>query len=196
EPLKDVLRMRYANLFEEEPLLDELMQLAGFSNLSSLRCFNIDLSLITALVERWRPETQTFHLPCGECTITQEDVSLQLGVNVNGRPVTGPTYFDWDEMCGELLGKVPIVEEDMRAPRFNGLPTYPFAKRWGQTQLIFQGVPRGDLTGYRSRLDHMEAIDFKWLPYQTYINNLSRQVQQDKRVWSACTALICFSIVE
>ncbi|KAF1869974.1 hypothetical protein Lal_00017553 [Lupinus albus] len=93
--------MRHANLFEEEPLLDELMQLA-------------DSSLITALVERWRPETPTFHLPCGECIITLEDVSLQLGVNVNGRPVTGTTYFDWDEMCEELLGKIPIVEEDMR----------------------------------------------------------------------------------
>ncbi|KAF1884365.1 hypothetical protein Lal_00033541, partial [Lupinus albus] len=107
EPSKDVLRMRHANLFKEEPLLDELMNLAGFSKLSSLRCFNIDPSLITAL-------THTFHLPCGECTITLEYISLQLGVNVNGRPVTGPTYFDWDEMCGELLGNVPIVEEDMR----------------------------------------------------------------------------------
>ncbi|KAF1894975.1 hypothetical protein Lal_00022470, partial [Lupinus albus] len=245
EPLKDILRMRHANLFEEEPLLDELMQLAGFSNLSSLRCFNIDPSLITALVERWRPETHTFHLPCG--------------VNVNGRPVTGPTYFDWDEMCGELLGKVPIVEEDMRGcelklawlvDNFSQLPpnptqiqlqqycracilyilggellphksnsrvhlmylhllrdlsrvnryswgsaclanlyrelcraTKPNAKAmggWGQTQLIFQGVPRGDLTGYRSRLDHMEVSDFKWLPYQTYINNLSQWHQTDR----------------
>ncbi|KAF1877660.1 hypothetical protein Lal_00040378 [Lupinus albus] len=247
ESSKDVLRMRHANLFEEEPLLDELMQLVGFSNLSSLRCFNIDSLLITTLVERSRPDT--FHLPCGECTITLGDVSLQLGVNVNSRPITRPTYFDWDEMCGELLGKVPIVEEDMRArilyiiggellpdksnsrvyliwgsaclanlyrelcratkpnakamggclmllqswawyrlpflaPKLDGLPTYPFAKRWGQTQLIFQGVPRGDLTGYRSCLDHMEVSDFKWLLYQTYINNLLCQVQQDKRVWN------------
>ncbi|KAF1871833.1 hypothetical protein Lal_00020628, partial [Lupinus albus] len=60
------------------------------------------------------PEIHTFHLPCGECAVTLEDVSLQLGVSVTGRPVTGPTYFDWDEMCGELLGNVPIFEEDMR----------------------------------------------------------------------------------
>ncbi|KAF1870549.1 hypothetical protein Lal_00025703 [Lupinus albus] len=37
---------------------------------------------------------------------------------------------------------------------------------------------------------------FKWLPYETYNNNLSREVQQDKKVWSTCTTLICFSIVE
>ncbi|KAF1869304.1 hypothetical protein Lal_00018396 [Lupinus albus] len=204
--------------------------------------------------DRWRLETHTFNLPCGECTITLEDVSLQIGMNINGLSVTGPAYFDWNEMCRELLGKVPIVEEDMRgcelkltwlvdnfsqlppnlhkynynsivghtyqeftyivgvklvwqtcigslcratkpnvkawyrlsflAPRFDGLLTYPFSKRWGQSQLIFQGVPHGDMRGYKSRFDHMEVSDFKWLPYETYINNLPRGVQRDKMVWN------------
>ncbi|KAF1892723.1 hypothetical protein Lal_00042614, partial [Lupinus albus] len=98
EQSKNVLRVRHANLFGEEPLLDELLNMTSFSKFFSLRCFSINPSLITALVERWRPETHTFHLPC--------DVSLQIGINVNGLPVTGPTYFDWDEMCGEFLGKV------------------------------------------------------------------------------------------
>ncbi|KAE9587175.1 putative protein-serine/threonine phosphatase [Lupinus albus] len=106
--------MRHVNNFDEEPLLNDILQLTGFSKLSSLRSFNIDPSLITALVERWRPETHTFHLPHGECTITLEDVSLQIGVNVNGLPLAGPTYFDWNEICEELLGKVPSDEQDMR----------------------------------------------------------------------------------
>ncbi|KAF1862080.1 hypothetical protein Lal_00026597 [Lupinus albus] len=204
-------------------------------------------------------------------------------MNVNGLLVTEPTYFDWDEICGELLRKVSIVGEDMRecelklnwlVENFSELPsdsieiqlqqycrarilyiigdelipdksnsrvhliylhllrdlsrvhiyswssaclanlyremcqtTKPNGKamttfsctdwmthqliHWlkGQTNLIFHGVPRGDLIGYRSRLDHMEAND-------TYINNLQREVRQDKNVWSACTALICFSIIE
>ncbi|KAG4912314.1 hypothetical protein JHK85_053600 [Glycine max] len=54
---------------------------------------------ITALVERWRPESHIFHFLVGECTITLEDVTLQHGIRVGGRPITGATYYDWEDMC-------------------------------------------------------------------------------------------------
>ncbi|KAF1872748.1 hypothetical protein Lal_00016585 [Lupinus albus] len=81
------------------------------NHLKILRSFNIDPSLITALVERWRPETHTFHLPHGECTITLEDVSLQIGVNVNGLPLAGPTYFDWNEICEDYWEKFRVTNK-------------------------------------------------------------------------------------
>ncbi|CAN1750196.1 Serine/threonine-protein phosphatase 7 long form homolog [Linum perenne] len=42
--------------------------------------------LVTALLERWRPETNTFHLLQGEATITLEDVEVLTGLPTRGRP--------------------------------------------------------------------------------------------------------------
>jgi hypothetical protein len=33
---------------------------------------------ITAMVDRWRSETHSFHLPCSEMTVTLEDVAMIL----------------------------------------------------------------------------------------------------------------------
>ncbi|KAI5670637.1 hypothetical protein M9H77_11001 [Catharanthus roseus] len=43
------------------------------------RCgyIRLDHTLITALVERWRPETHTFHLTCGEVSITLPDLDAE-----------------------------------------------------------------------------------------------------------------------
>ncbi|KAK5810947.1 hypothetical protein PVK06_026264 [Gossypium arboreum] len=49
----------------------------------------LDSKLITAFVERWRPEMHIFYLPCGVHTITLEDVQLQLGLPVDGFVLTG-----------------------------------------------------------------------------------------------------------
>lgn len=68
----------------------------------------LDSTLVSVLVERWKPKKHTFHLPCDECTIILEDVQLQLGLPVDGLLVTGSAHAtDWVGACGELLGLVP-----------------------------------------------------------------------------------------
>ena len=54
------------------------------------RRFPYDQSLLSALVDRWRPETHTFHLPFAEMTVTLQDVAMLTGLPLQGRPIVTP----------------------------------------------------------------------------------------------------------
>lgn len=53
-----------------DPRITQYLDAAGFTGLFKVPDMEIDHALITALVERWCPETHTFHLPHGEMGIT------------------------------------------------------------------------------------------------------------------------------
>lgn len=78
---------------------------------------------LTALVDRWRPETHTFHLPCGEMTITLQDVAMILGVRIRGMPVTGDTdSTGWEDRVAHFFGRALPELEPGRTRRTSGVP--------------------------------------------------------------------------
>ena len=73
----------------------------------------LDRSLLTALVDRWRPETHTFHLPCGEMTPKLQDVAYLLGLPIIVREAVGPRVVaaSWKDDLEARFALVDRVEE-------------------------------------------------------------------------------------
>ncbi|PKU61815.1 Serine/threonine-protein phosphatase 7 long form like [Dendrobium catenatum] len=74
----------------------------------------LDHHLLTALVERWSPQTNTFHLAVGEMSITLQDVAMIMGLQIDGPPLVGPSvvglgkrWNSWPDCCNDLLGSHP-----------------------------------------------------------------------------------------
>ncbi|EPS71928.1 hypothetical protein M569_02828, partial [Genlisea aurea] len=98
-----------------DPRVQKTMLRAGFYGVYKAGRMRLDHALVTALVERWRPETHTFHLPVGEATVTLQDISVLWGLPVDGDPITGVdanrSMDEWQEICQELLGFRPPPED-------------------------------------------------------------------------------------
>jgi hypothetical protein len=63
---------------------------------------------ITTMVDRWRPETHSFHLPCGEMTVILENMAMILGLPIRGRPITSRVETSmWRERVAGFIGREP-----------------------------------------------------------------------------------------
>ncbi|KAK5842822.1 hypothetical protein PVK06_005224 [Gossypium arboreum] len=89
------------------------LELVGSGSATLIRTFDLRYDLISTLVERWHPETHTFYFPCAECTITLEDIALQLELPIDGNVITGPSleYIQWYSEIGKpfLFGERSMV---------------------------------------------------------------------------------------
>ncbi|KAL8115534.1 hypothetical protein AgCh_022148 [Apium graveolens] len=111
----DALRCRRSNPNKDSIALDRRMipflQSSGFYGVVRVSALQLDWSLLSALIERWRPETHTFHLPMREVTITLQDVAVLLGLPIDGRalivdyiPGPGDALLD---LVASIFGTAP-----------------------------------------------------------------------------------------
>ena len=88
-----------------------IIKALGLEGLLWVPSREIDHGLITVLLERWRPETHTFHMPHGEVSITLQNVEVLLGLLVDGVAITGSTQKTWTEVYRDYLGFQPTNQE-------------------------------------------------------------------------------------
>nr|CAE04262.3 OSJNBa0089N06.23 [Oryza sativa Japonica Group] len=165
--------------------------------------WDADRSLLAALVDRWRPETHTFHLPCGEMAPTLQDVSYLLGLPLAGAPV-GPVdcVFGWKE---DITAR---FEQVMRLPHLgpaNTLPPYSTvgpSKAWLLQFTADLLHPDADDYSVRRSLEayllllfgwvmftstHGHAVDFRLVHYARFIADAQ---PQDVPQWSWGSAVL------
>ncbi|XP_042051427.1 serine/threonine-protein phosphatase 7 long form homolog [Salvia splendens] len=138
------------------------------------KSMKVDNEPITALIERWRPETHTFHLPIGEATVTLKDVQAIWGLRADGLIFTGRDhhvgYPDWPSKYRDLLGWIPDTNTETKQgcllmtalinqtmiPLGDDLPTYVYIQIARIHALILLGgLILPDTTGCK--------VPFMWL---------------------------------
>ncbi|KAE8817416.1 Serine/threonine-protein phosphatase 7 long form-like protein [Hordeum vulgare] len=80
----------------------------------------LNTTALTALTDRWRPETHSFHLPLGEMSITLEDIAMISGLPIEGRALTGKVgAVGWRQRVAALVGvePEPWTDETRKDPR-------------------------------------------------------------------------------
>ncbi|KAL0395959.1 UNVERIFIED_CONTAM: Serine/threonine-protein phosphatase 7 long form [Sesamum calycinum] len=103
----------WRNLREQDlPIrVQQILHQIGFYGVYRCGRIQYDCHLITALVERWRSETHSFHFRVGEATITLQDVQVIWGLPIDGEPVSGTdlerSSVQWQEYCMQYIGFAP-----------------------------------------------------------------------------------------
>ncbi|KAK1271860.1 hypothetical protein QJS04_geneDACA014706 [Acorus gramineus] len=137
-----------------DPRIEPYVRASGLYYLTQMGYNRSDHRLLQALTERWRSETNTFHLRHGEMTITLQDVAILTGLPIDGKPVTGITdHDDWASVCEELLGVGPLAGNKIHACYLHLFRDFEDAGRysWGAAALahLYRALYRGSVLGER-----------------------------------------------
>uniref|UniRef100_A0A8I6XMZ0 Aminotransferase-like plant mobile domain-containing protein n=1 Tax=Hordeum vulgare subsp. vulgare TaxID=112509 RepID=A0A8I6XMZ0_HORVV len=90
----------------------EMTGLLPFVQLVSRSTPNLNAAAVTSLIDRWRPETHSFHLRTGEMTVTLQDVSMITALPIEGKPLCMSTDSEgWRHQMEALIGMSPQEPE-------------------------------------------------------------------------------------
>ncbi|KAD5961672.1 hypothetical protein E3N88_13145 [Mikania micrantha] len=184
----------------------EFITLAGFGGIVQCGNRRLDRALISALVERWRPETHTFHLPIGETTITLQDVNILWGLPIEGDVVSGVESNLNNSQITALFENLwsCIFVTTLAWERFSGFAPEavnaidfqkPYGARW-RSPLTYVRTASHVLSVYRSLLHSLTEDKFNWRPYENVFHLLPGICMSGQASWRSDTYLIFWEIVE
>ncbi|KAL5131211.1 (-)-germacrene D synthase [Glycine soja] len=120
---------------------------SGFSNVTKLGQVKIGGALMATLVERWRPESHTFHLPI-ECT-GGSTLKLKWLKEHMLTLLAEPTP---QKLAGHCKAYILGLIGGVLMPDKSGNKVHLI---WRGRGLRFSGISRGDVIDYKSRFDNM-----------------------------------------
>uniref|UniRef100_K3XQ43 SWIM-type domain-containing protein n=1 Tax=Setaria italica TaxID=4555 RepID=K3XQ43_SETIT len=184
----------------------EYLQRAGFLDLAIHVVGDLppmDGPLLTAMVDRWRPETHTFHLPFGEMTITMQDVAMILGLPLDGQPVMGIIQDEnWRDMVEMHTGIRPPEPEDGDNSKKTPGPWHQddahptFYHVWKHVRPV-RGNPDRRYRAYTNEFDVLTQHQVEWKPYDC--EQLSQIVfsptcYRDRELWRCTMPMILYYV--
>uniref|UniRef100_A0ACD5WWJ2 Uncharacterized protein n=1 Tax=Avena sativa TaxID=4498 RepID=A0ACD5WWJ2_AVESA len=160
-----------------------------------------DGSLLTCLVDRWRPETHTFHFRWVEMAPTLHDVSYLLGLPLAGVPI-GPVDApkNWAQEMGQrfygICEGAPEFTYENHGPKFDWLQNYQL-QRFGYPDVLMTApqITRS-LEAYLLWLlgkvmfteNHVSTISARYIRYAREITEAT--CQNDITQWSWGSAVL------
>ncbi|MED6181599.1 hypothetical protein PIB30_020865 [Stylosanthes scabra] len=176
----------------ERDTADRLYRLDGVSHVAANINAQVDEPMISAFVERWRPETHTFHMPFG---LPVDGLAERFRVLPDN--ATEDTVMIYARAYIMMLLGTQLFRDNSGA-RLH-IRWLPFVARWGGY------LPQSDeknprVLQMRHRLDMLRGSDFVWVPYSALevvvVIDASILEERHTLVWRSVTTLIYFGIIE
>ncbi|KAJ4951525.1 hypothetical protein NE237_028357 [Protea cynaroides] len=111
---------KWGQILMEIPAAAVLIEKAGFKYFLSIKPRNANRQHLSALMERWWADTNTFHFPRLEMGITPSEFCFYTGLRVGGKPMPWNKHFWPDDLAevASLLNREPneVVTSCMNVP--------------------------------------------------------------------------------
>src|ERR1044072_4659479 len=100
-----------SSTYPKNKIIEQALKDSGLEPLLNCNPPIVSQTIVTTFVERWHPETSSFHKPFGEMSILLEDVANLLHIPVHGKLFTLPNLTR-DEAVPVLCDQLGVTQEE------------------------------------------------------------------------------------